>query len=406
MSSQAADTIAASRADEAFAAPAFLRLAFRPFFFAALVYSIVSVALWSWQYRFGWPATFTHLSLAQWHAHEMIFGYALAVISGFVLTAVQTWTGQRALHGRPLLLLFLLWLVPRVGSVMLMDWALWLCLACALLFYPLLLYAFLQPIRKAGGKPQWALLGKVCALGVVEGLFLLAALGILNPGWISPILLAGLYTVIGLILMMAQRVIPFFIERALPEARRIARPQWLSIAMLLLFFAFIISDVLGYAQPTLISGLALAAAGAGKLFLWHRPGIWTRPLLWVLFMAYAFIVLGILFRALAPQLGVPYLAALHLMSYGGIGMMTLGMIARTALGHTGRDVYAPPWVLLPAFLILAAGTVIRSFAPLLWVPAYSTFILTSQLLWILAFVLVLGAYAKPLLTARIDGRDG
>lgn len=405
MSSQA-DTITVPLAGETFGTPAFLRLAFRPFFFAALLYGIVSVALWSWQYRFGWPTTFGHLSLAQWHAHEMIFGYALAVISGFMLTAVQTWTGQRALHGRPLLLLFLLWLVPRVGSVILADWVLWLCLVSSLLFYPLLLYAFLQPMRRAGDKRQWALQGKVCTLWVVESLFLLAALGMLNPGWISPILLAGLYMVVGLILMMAQRVVPFFIERALPEARRIARPRWLSVTMLLLFFVFIISDVLGYTQPTLISGLALAAAGAGKLFLWHRLGLWSRPLLWVLFIAYAFIVLGILFRALAPQLGISSLSALHLMSYGGIGMMTLGMIARTGLGHTGRDVYAPPLVLLPAFLALAVGTIIRCFAPLLWIHAYPAFVLASQLLWILAFMLVLGAYAKPLLTARIDGQDG
>ncbi len=390
----------------AFSSPPFLRLAFRPFFLAALLYSVFSMSLWLWQYRFGWPVNFSQLSLAQWHAHEMIFGYALAVISGFLLTAVQTWSGQRALHGGPLLLLFALWLLPRLGSVVLADWILWVGLVCAALFYPLLLLAFQQPIRKAAGKHQWAIQGKLCALWIAQTLFLLAALGVLPPAWGSPLLLLGLYIVIGLILMMAQRVLPFFIERALPEAPAIARPVWLNILMLVLFFVFIFADILGFAPLALYSGLALAAAGAGKLWLWHRPGIWSQPLLWVLFLAYAWIVLGILLRALAPRLGMDPSLALHLMSYGGIGMMSLGMIARTGLGHTGRDVYAPPPILLPAFLLLVAGVLLRSFAPLLWPAAYPALVLASQLLWILAFACVLVFYAGPLLRARIDGRDG
>jgi len=126
----------------------------------------------------------------------------------------------------------------------------------------------------------------------------------------------------------------------------------------------------------------------------------------VLFLAYAWIVLGILLRALAPWLNLDPSLALHLMSYGGIGMMSLGMIARVSLGHTGRDVYAPPPILLPAFLVLAAGVLLRCFAPMLWPDFYPALMLGSQLCWILAFACVLGFYAGPLVRARIDGRDG
>jgi uncharacterized protein involved in response to NO len=152
--------------------------------------------------------------------------------------------------------------------------------------------------------------------------------------------------------------------------------------------------------------LVLTLLHGWRLTAWHTPGIWQKPLLWILYLAYAAIVLGFGLTVLA-NLGYlnPRLAT-HAFGYGGVGLMTLGMMARVALGHTGRNVFDPPPILRWIFLLAILGLVARVALPLLLPGAYSLWIGASQILWALAFGLFCWLYAPMLVKPRVDGRFG
>lgn len=147
-------------------------------------------------------------------------------------------------------------------------------------------------------------------------------------------------------------------------------------------------------------------ANALRLYGWYTSEIWSRPLVWVLHLAVAFISIGFVLRGTADVLGVVPALGLHAMTYGGIGLITIGMMARVLLGHTGRSVLEPPRGLAVIFMILAAGTILRVLVPILAPEYYFLLMQLSQLLWISSFLAMLVVFARPLLTARVDGRYG
>jgi uncharacterized protein involved in response to NO len=139
---------------------------------------------------------------------------------------------------------------------------------------------------------------------------------------------------------------------------------------------------------------------------WYHPLIWKKPLLWVLYLAYAWLVLGFLLKFLSLMGNISPWLAVHAFAYGGIGMMTLGMMARVSLGHTGRDVANPPAILFVLFAVLALGTLIRVFL-VWWLPdAQAIWILAAQYLWTTAFAGLVWVYAPMWWSARVDGRPG
>jgi uncharacterized protein involved in response to NO len=139
---------------------------------------------------------------------------------------------------------------------------------------------------------------------------------------------------------------------------------------------------------------------------WYHPLIWKNPLLWVLYLAYAWLILGFILKFLSLLLGISPWLAVHAFAYGGIGMMTLGMMARVSLGHTGRDVANPPTVLSGLFALLGLGAFIRVFL-VWWLPnLQAVWVLTAQFLWMAAFAGLIWVYAPMWLQARIDGRPG
>jgi uncharacterized protein involved in response to NO len=387
--------------------PVFLSLGFRPFFTAAAAFAILSMLVWMQVYVFalGWPSGGT--TAAVWHAHEMIYGYAMAVIAGFLLTAVCNWTGVPALQGLPLLLLLLLWtagriLIPGGGYTALAGAA-----VADTLFATLLLIAIARPVIKSRQWRQTGILSKVALLPCANLLFYAAVLGYFPQG-VRAGLYSGLYLIIALILVMARRVLPFFIEKGVGYPVRLANRRWLDIAGLLAFFIFWIADIL---QP---DGLP-AAALAGLLFIlhtfrmtdWYTPGIWQRPLLWSLYGGYGFLVIGFALKAAVPLVGVSPLLALHAFAYGGIGLFTLGMMTRVSIAHTGRDILAPRPILFWMFTALAFGAIIRVIPPLVAPAQYVLWIGLSQTLWIAAFAVFLFTCLPMLLKPSLDdGRAG
>jgi len=384
----------------------FLHLGFRPFFLLSTVFSVAVVACWLWILSYGgWLAT-SELSVFQWHAHEMLYGYTLAVIAGFLLTAVRNWTGQQTLSGIPLLLLALCWLAARAMPFIEHPQAMLLMASLDLVFNIGLAIAILLPILKVRQWKHLAIWSKVVFLLVGNGLFYLGLFNMLDKG-IQLGVYTGLYLILSLIMLMARRVIPFFIEKGVDESVSITNYRWLDLSSLFLMLVFIIVEVfVVMPEWATIIAATLAVLHSIRLWGWYAKGIWKKTLIWVLYLGYAWIVVGFILRALAGWSDLNPMLAVHAFAYGGIGMITIGMMARVALGHTGRDVFNPPQGLMIIFILLFSGSMVRVLLPILLPDNTSTWIFISQLLWIIAFLEFVLTYASMLIKPRIDGKFG
>lgn len=386
-------------------------LGFRPFFLAAGLFAVIGMLLWLGIYHFGWPLLNADYPAQIWHAHEMVFGYAAAVGAGFLLTAIKNWTNQQTLHELPLLVLAGMWalarLLPLLGFLPLI-----LTAVVDMLFLLWLLLAAARPIFRAKQWNQMALVGKIALLLPANMVFYLGLLGYW-PAGVQVGLYAGFYLILALIFTMGRRVIPFFIERGVGCPFEAKNDVWVDRFSLILFLGFALADLVAMATGSTAAQFLAALLAitqvpfhAARMLGWYHPNIWEKPLLWVLFMAYGWIVAGFLFKFLAVAAGVSPWIGVHAFAVGGIGMMTIGMMARVALGHTGRNVFDPPPILIVVFLVLFGAAFIRVLNVWLVPEFYGEWILATQLLWITAFSLFLWQYLPMLIKPRIDGRYG
>jgi uncharacterized protein involved in response to NO len=341
-----------------------------------------------------------------WHAHEMIFGYAMAVIAGFLLTAIKNWTGQQTLRGPGLVVLFLLWLLARAMPLTGMNIPLAVLAVVDMLFMILLVFAALMPVLKAKQYKQLGVVSKLVLLALSNLLFYLGVGGIIEDG-IRWGLYSGLYMIIALVFVMARRVIPFFIEKGIGGHAEIRNRLWVDISSLVFLVVLWIMDVFTN-QEAAVSAVAviLTALHAIRMAGWYTGQLWSKPLLWVLYIAYGSFVAGFALKAAEFRFGLSPNLSVHAFAYGGIGVMTIGMMSRVILGHTGRNVFEPPPILFWCFTLLVCGALVRVVFPLFNMSFYMYWIGISQLLWISAFVMFLVVYAPMLWSPRIDGRDG
>jgi uncharacterized protein involved in response to NO len=381
---------------------ALLSLGFRPFFAVAAIFSILATLVWisAWLQGLAWPGG--GIDAMTWHAHEMIFGYAMAVVAGFLLTAVSNWTGVQTLRGVPLLLLVCCWLGARVllatgGDVPL----LWPAIADCL-FNTGLLVAVACPVIRVRQYRQIGILSKV-ALLLAANLMFYAGLLDLFPQGTRAGLYTGVYMLLALILVMVRRVLPFFIARGLDVAVPGNR-TWLDVTSLILFLVFWIVDVWqpDSAPAALLAGL-LCLLHAVRLAGWYRPGLMQVPLLWVLFLAYTALVAGFALKVAVFLFGLSPMAALHAFTYGGIGLFTLGMMVRVTLGHTGRDIRRPPAVTTAMFVLLATGALVRVLLPVLDPAHPALWMVVAECFWVLPFGMFLATFLPMLLQPRVDG---
>ena len=385
---------------------AVLNLGFRPFFAAAAVFAVFSMTMWMGVYVFGGQWPLAGLSAVSWHAHEMLYGYGMAVIAGFLLTAVKNWTGVQTLHGMPLLLLFLLWLTARVllllGDAGMLVWA----AVADGLFNLSLLAALCWPVFKVRQFKQVGILSKIMLLMLANLLFYA---GVLEwyPWGVQAGLTSGVYLIMALIFVMSRRVLPFFIERGVDQPATLTNRAWLDGASLLLFLAFWIADIVE-PDSLLVAWLAgaLCVLHAIRLANWYAAGIWGKPLLWVLYLAYVAIAIGFALKVAVYVFGISPFLPLHAFTYGGVGLFTLGMMARVTLGHTGRNILEPPAAVVWMFGLLVIGSVVRVALPFFDVAHYVLWMGVSQVLWIVAFSLFLWVFLPMLFRPRTDGQFG
>lgn len=383
-----------------------LHLGFRPFFLLAGVYAAMGMGLWAWLLGSQTHMVAAHLPAISWHAHEMIYGYAMAVIAGFLLTAARNWTGVQTLNRWPLLVLALIWLAARLAPFLPVARPLVVMGVLDIAFDILFVVAFAYPIFRARQWKQISVWSKLLFLLAGNVLYYLGLAGVVEQGERIG-LYSGLYVVVSLILLMGRRVIPFFIEKRTSAGARITNRKWVDIGSLVLMLLFLVVEV--YWPLATVAGivaLLLFALHLVRMFDWHDAVIWKEPMLWVLYIGYGWLVFAFLLRGLSLVTEINPMLVVHAFTVGGLATITLGMMSRVSLGHTGREVYQPPAAMKWAFAMVILAALSRVILPALF-PQYTTSLLTvSQVLWIAGFAVYVFLYAPFLVLPRTDGRYG
>lgn len=387
---------------KAMAVAPILRLGFRPFFLLGAVLAALAIPLWIAALQ-GWALPAPVGGWLAWHRHELVFGFAGAIIAGFLLTAVQTWTGLPSLSGRPLALLVGLWLLGRL------SW--WLPSAWPLLLFNL---AFLLAVAGVMARLLWAVRQRrnypiVLVLALLAAVDLLNLLGVLlqHDAWQRQGSHAAIWLVAAMMTLIGGRVIPFFTQRGLGRLEMVQPWAWLDLALLVgtLLLALLTGAGL-LLQPHWGGAVLLLALGLGhgiRLLRWFDRGLLRVPLLWSLHLAYAWMVLACLGLALwQAGVAVPFSQALHALTVGAMAGLILAMLARVSLGHTGRPLelprgFAVAFVLLNLAALLRVLGVSFAYQPALWLAA---------LAWGLAFAQFLYCYGPMLCRTRADGHPG
>jgi uncharacterized protein involved in response to NO len=389
---------------------ALLNLGFRPFFLGASIFAVISIVSWMLIYFSYSTVSVTSISNSQWHAHEMLYGYGMAVVAGFLLTAVKNWTGIPTLHGRPLMALFALWSVARVLFLFGTTLLVWVAVA-DLLFGLMLIIAIALPIIKAKQWIQLAVVSKVTLLWIGNSVFYLGCFGALT-GVMTYAINGAILLFISLILMIGRRVIPFFIERGVETRRNEARVQlkqykWLDISILVIFIALFLNAIfIQISYLTSIFACALFILNGYRLFNWYTAGIWRVSLLWSLYLSAWLINLGFLFYGLQVEYSSLLILTLHIFTIGGIGLMTLSMMSRVSLGHTGRDIRKPSRWMAIAFAGVVASMLFRVVVPMFTTQFYMSWVLVAAIFWVLSFAIFVVIYTPILLKSRTDGVFG
>ncbi len=383
-----------------------LRLGFRPFFLAAGIFAIVSMAIWMAIYIFSVQFTFTGMPAHLWHAHQMLFGYSMAVIAGFLLTAIKNWTGLEVLRGKALALLFSLWLAARLlpfaGTMVPIEFI--AIVDVAFMFF--LAVVCLRPVLKVKQYKQIGIISKLFLLMLCNVAFYLGIMGILAEG-VQWGLNSAIYMIIALMLAMMRRVMPMFIENGVDGEVKLLNRAWIDHSSLVLLLCLWISDVFtGYDNLTAVFAVLLTILHSIRLAGWYSNKIWSKSLVWILVVAYVFIILGFALIASTKIFGTLPFLSMHALAAGGIGLLTIGMMSRVSLGHTGRNVFQPPAIIFWSFAVLLAGVIVRVIFPLFAMNLYFYWVGISQVLWMIAFAIFVYVYAPMLLSARVDGRDG
>jgi uncharacterized protein involved in response to NO len=385
-----------------------LRLGFRPFFLSGAIFSIVAIILWLLMYKGA-------INLSPlgggywWHIHEMIFGFGCAIIAGFLLTAIQNWTGVRGAQGNTLLILFLLWLSGRIALLMPNIFSDVLVTIIDLSFLPIVAYVLARPLI-ATKQYKNLFFVPLLLLFTLANLEMHLAIYFPQTFTITYAGYAGVMLITLLMSVMAGRVAPMFTANGTKTAKATPLP-WLDKvtngSLAIAMFSLIVQPIIGFSQQ--IFGIILIIAGIFQTMRWLRWRPWITlgvPLLWsfhfaIKFIAYGLIILGASY--LTPE--IPSNHMWHLLTVGGMGGLILAMISRVSLGHTGRPL-SPPKAMTAAYIFITLAAIMRAFGPWALPEKSGLFIDISGTFWLFAFGIFVITYAPMLMSGRKDGRPG
>lgn len=379
------------------------RLGFRPFFLFGTIFTVVNTLLWTLLLtgKLTLPSQFPP---SIWHAHEMLFGFAGAIIIGFLLTAVQNWTGVPGVRGKQLIILFSIWLVARVALFILPPQLFWVSFIIEISWMP---FAALLLARAIISVKQWRNLFFVPLLVLMSLLNAVSLIAIQQYQYIvaQQATWSMLFLVLFIIAVMGGRVIPFFTARGTntEKVAAVKVVEYIAIAPLLL-----LAILMWFPEPDSIAVLAILAgvSNAIRLIRWRPMITLSVPLLWSLHLSYLMLSVGLIFYGLAFYIpSINAITMIHLTAIAGIGGIILAMISRVSLGHTGRSLTPSKWMSI-AFIATVLSAIARVIFPYLMPNAPLMAYAISGLFWCCAFMLFVICYAKMLTTARVDNRPG
>ena len=392
----------AERADPAQRGFALWALGFRPFYLGGALFAAAAMLAWLAELD-GHPLPSFHPYLpgVLWHAHEMVYGFAAAILAGFLLTAVRAWTGVTAAKGRSLAALWLLWLAGRLAIAYCSPW---LAIAVDIAFLPVCAVILLRVLVRVNNRHNIFLPIAIALLAATNLAFHWSAL----TGNIESAL-RSLYVAVGFLVVFVTiiggRIIPSFTVNAVPGHTVRSWPFVESTIAPLTLLPFLL-DGFGVAGPvTALAAVVAACLHALRIAGWRPLRVGPRPILAILHIAYAWIVPGFVMLAVASLGVIVHSLAIHAFTVGVIGGAIIAMITRTARGHTGRSLVAgPPDIVCYALIVVAA--IVRAAVPALAPQQTLAAIDLSGACWITAFGLYFAGYVGWLTKPRLDGKEG
>lgn len=384
------------------AVPAVLAHGFRPFFLLAGIWAPVALALSVATIR-GWITLPTAFDPIAWHYHEMLFGFVAATVTGFLLTAIPNWTGRLPLQGGPLLALAGLWLAGRIAVAASALVGMWPAAVVDLAFLAAVAAVALREV--VAGK-NWR------NLPVVSAVLLFLACNLLSHGAVAGLVDDGLArraaiaVIIALITLIGGRIIPSFSRNWLVKRDPQALPASFGVVDRVSLAATALALAWWAAAPVTATAAALAglaaALNAVRLARWRGWRTRAEPLLWVLHVGYLWIPIGLALLAASFVVeGLSQTSAIHALTAGAMGTMTMAVMSRATLGHTGRELRAGPG-LSAAYVLVTVAALTRLIASA-WTDAYMPLVITSASAWIVAFALYLAVCGPMLARAQPPG---
>ncbi len=380
---------------------------FRPHFLLAGLAALLLIPVWALDISYGvplssdWPPTL-------WHAHEMLFGFIMSAVAGFLLTAVPSWTGQKGFAGTPLVVLSAVWLAARVVIASSSHWPRALTAAVDLSFLPALGVLVARPLLRSKNRntPLLPVLGLLWLTNLVFHVALIRR----NAPLALHALLIGIDLMLLLVTVIGGRIVPTFTATALRSQglqSSVSSSPILMIAAVAGMAAVAVGDVF-VPDSRLAGGLAAAAAviQAWRFAQWGALKTLRQPIVWILHAAYLWLPVGLALKAIALLDGAAFSAFwLHALTMGTLATMILAVMTRAALGHTGRPLVVHP-LTVASYLLLLAAVVVRVFGLAALRGSYPMVIAGAASLWTTAFFFFVLVYAPILCSPRVDGRAG
>lgn len=378
----------------------FLGRGFRPFFALGALYSLLSLSLWGGFYM-GMPVPLASvLDPVAWHAHEMIYGFTMAIVAGFLLTAVANWTGGAPARQVHLAGLCAIWLAGRIAMNVDIGVPFPFLVVIEGAFIPALAVSLAIPLLRSWNKRNFVFLLLLSILFICDMTFLMTQSR-------APLYMAVM-VIMAMISLIGGRVIPAFTVAALRRRGEDAfqHPQGRLDALALISLAILAVLIVVTGGQGILTALVAAfslTVHALRFRRYHTRRILNDPMVWILHAGYGWLMAGIGLIGLAALGVVQFSVALHALTAGAIGSMTLGMMARVALGHTGRDLKANR-LTVAAFVLMQLAVLLRVLGVLLWPDGQGVLIAGSASLWAACFGLYLAVYIPILWQPRPDGR--
>lgn len=371
-------------------------LGFRPFFLLGLMYAPVSLVVW----LYGLYGRTNYFGIdSYWHAHEMVNGFVVAIISGFLLTAIQNWTGKPGIRGYKLIILVSIWCVGRLGFY-------WPGLSVTiragfdLAFLPLLVWMLIPFLIAKDQIRNLIFFILIFCLWLSNAAYHFHYIGILDGG-LRESLYFSIHIIILMIAIIAGRVIPFFSSRVIADYQG---KKHLRLEQGALVTAALFPFVLLWESPIVlitVTGLITGMIHLIRLLFWYDHRIWRLPILWVLYVGYLWIPLGYAFTSLASIGVIPSSIALHAFTAGAMGTMIVGMVSRVSLGHTGRRIVASPTT-MASYLLITFSALLRVCGGYFFPNSYMNVVAISGIGWAASMMALIFVYTPILTSPRVQ----